>query len=87
MGKEMHVVLNVDAKYYRDQFDDWLAGGYFYYKGKRYYWTAQDNNYGFGWEIEPVTDEEVDDISEDELDRIIRLVEKCLCEHETEYVS
>ena len=87
MGKEMYIVLNVDAKYYRNQFDDWLAGGSVYYRGRRYYWSAQDNNYGFGWEIEPVTDEEWEDISKDEFNRIISLVEKCLYEHETEYAS
>ena len=86
MGEEMHIVLNVDAKYHRDQFDDWLAGGDVYYKGRRYYWCAQNSNYGFGWEIEPVTEEDWSDIAGDEISDIIDLIKGCLYQHGTEYV-
>ena len=80
------VFITIDSKYQRDQFDDWLAGGKVEYKRKTYYWSAQDSNYGFGWEIEPTTEEDWNDISEDEFNRITALIEKCLHEHKTEYV-
>lgn len=78
--------VTVDALYHRDQFDDWLAGGTVQDKGKTYYWSAQDSNYGFGWEIEPVTEEDWSDIPKDKSNEIIRLIEKCLYEHRTECV-
>ena len=81
------VAVNIHLRYHREQFDDWLAGGDFCYKGGRYYWSAQDSNYGFGWEIEPIAEEDWNDISEDELNEIIKLIEKCLYEHRTEYAS
>jgi len=80
------IKIIIDSQYHRDQFDDWLAGGIVEDKGKTYYWSAQDSNYGFGWEIEPVTEDDWDDVSEDEFNKIITLVEKCLYEHRTEYV-
>lgn len=86
MCEGMHIVLNIDEKYHRDQFDDWLAGGDVYYKGRRYYWHAQNNNYGFGWEIEPITEEDWADLSEYELDKIYRLIEQSICQHRTEHV-
>ncbi len=76
----------IDSQYYRNQFDDWLAGGTVEDKGKTYYWAAQNSNYGFGWEIEPVTEEDWYDVSEGEFNDIITLIERCLCEHKTEYV-
>ncbi len=76
----------IDSQYHRDQFDDWLAGGKVEDKGKTYYWSAQDSNYGFGWEIEPTTEGNWNDISEDKFNKIITLVEKCLYEHRAEYV-
>ena len=75
---EVHIALNVDVKYHRDQFDDWLAGGDFYYRGRRYYWVAQNSNYDFGWEVEPIMEDDWNEISENVTDRIIRSVEKCL---------
>ena len=81
-----HISVTIDSKYHRDQFDDWLAGGKVEYKDKRYYWSAQNNNYGFGWEIEPITEDNWSDISEDEFNKIITVIEKCLYEHKTEYV-
>jgi hypothetical protein len=80
------IKIIIDSQYHRGQFDDWLAGGIVEDKGKTYYWSAQDSNYGFGWEIEPVTEDDWDDVSEDEFNKIITLVEKCLYEHRTEYV-
>jgi hypothetical protein len=75
----------VDDKYYRDQFDDYLAGGKVEYKGNVYHWFAQDSNYGFGWEIEPVTEEDWRVITEEEFNDIIKFVEKCLNKHKIEY--
>ena len=78
--------VTVDGLYHRDQFDDWLAGGTVQDKGKTYYWSAQDSNYGFGWEIEPVTEEDWSDIPKDKSNEIITLIEKCLYKHRAEYV-
>lgn len=80
-----HISITIDSKYHRSQFDDWLAGGKAEYKGKTYYWSAQNSNYGFGWEIEPVPEENWNNISEDEFNKIITLIEKCLYEYKTEY--
>ncbi len=77
--------ITIDSQYYRNQFDDWLAGGKVEYKDKRYYWSAQNNNYGFGWEIEPITEDDWRDISEDEFSKIIKLIKRCLCEHKSEF--
>jgi len=79
------IKIIIDSQYHREQFDDWLAGGKVKYKDKKYYWFAQNNNYGFGWEIEPITEEDWRDITEEEFNQITRLVKKCLYEHETEY--
>lgn len=81
------VKIIIDSLYYRDQFDDWLAGGKVVYKNdKKCYWSAQNNNYGFGWEIEPITNDNWYDISEDKFKKIITLIKRCLNEHRTEYV-
>jgi hypothetical protein len=82
--KDMPTIM-IDSQYYRNQFDDWLAGGTVEDKGKTYYWSAQDSNYGFGWEIEPVTEEDWRDISEDEFSEITKLIERCLWEHKSEF--
>jgi len=76
----------VDSLYHRHQFDDWLAGGKIDYRNEIYYWIAQNSNYGFGWEIEPVTEKDWSDIPKDKFNEIITLIEKCLYEHRTEYV-
>ena len=78
--------VTVDSFYHREQFDDWLAGRTVEDKGKTYYWSAQDSNYGFGWEIEAVTEEDWSDIPDDESNEMIALIEKCLCAHRAEYV-
>ena len=80
------IKITIDSQYYRNQFDDWLAGGTVEDKGKTYYWSAQDSNYGFGWEIEPIAKDDWNNISDDELNKIITSIEKCLYEHKTEYV-
>jgi len=77
--------VTVDSFYHRHQLDDWLAGGEIQYRGQTYHWAAQDSNYGFGWEIEPVTDEDWADVSDSEFDVIATLIEKCLREHRTAY--
>lgn len=79
------IKIIIDSQYHRDQFDDWLAGGKVEYKDKKYYWSAQNNNYGFGWEIEPSAEQDWRDITEEEFNQITRLVEECLYEHKTEY--
>ena len=75
----------IDSKYYRRQFDDWLAGGTIEYKGKNYHWSAQDSNYGVGWDIDLILEEDFDNLEDEEL--IIRTIEKCLYKHQNEYVS
>ena len=80
------IKIIVDIHYHRSQSDDWLAGGRLESKGKTYYWSAEDNNYGFGWEIEPISEHDWSGISKDEYNRITQLIEKCLYEHTTEYV-
>ena len=80
------VFITIDSKYHRDQFDDWLAGGKIEYKWKTHHWSAQNSNYGFGWEIEPITEEDWSGLDEDEFNELIRIIEKCLYEHTTEYV-
>ncbi len=79
------IKIIIDSQYYRNQFDDWLAGGIVEDKGKTYYWSAQDSNYGFGWEIEPVTEENWRDISKADFSKIIKFIKRCLCEHKSEF--
>jgi len=81
------IKVTIDSKYFRNQFDDWLAGGRVEFEGKVYYWTAQDSNYGLGWEIEPVTEEDWSDLKEHRFDEFMKTINKFLCEHRTEYVS
>jgi len=80
------VFVTIHSKYQRDQFDDWLAGGKVEYRGKTHHWAADNSNYGFGWEVEPVTEEDWSGLDEDELNELMRVIESCLCEHKTEYV-
>jgi len=80
------VLITIDSKYHRGGFDDWLAGGRVEYEGKTYYWAAQDSNYGFGWEIEPLSEEDWCIIAEEEFNKIIDLVESYLYQHRTEYL-
>ncbi len=75
----------IDSKYYRKGFDDWLAGGTVEYRGRAYFWSARDSNYGFGWEVNPITDEDWNGISEEEVDPILTSIRKCLYQHKTEY--
>jgi len=76
----------IDSQYHRDQFDDWLAGGKVEDRRKTYYWSAQNSNCGFGWEIKPVSEEDWANIAEGKLDKIMSLIESCLYEHRTEYI-
>jgi hypothetical protein len=80
------IKIIVDSQYRRDQFDDWLAGGKVEYRRETYYWSAQNSNYGFGWEVQPVSEENWANIVEDEFNNIINLIESCLCKHQIEYV-
>lgn len=80
------VFITIDSKYQRDQFDDWLGGGKVEYKGKTHYWSARNSNYGFGWEIEPITEEDRSGLDEDEFNELMKVIERCLCAHKTEYV-
>ena len=85
-GDQDLLAITVDSKYYRGQFDDWVAGGRAEYRERTFYWAARDSQYGYGWEIEPVGEDDWNDISEDEVDRITALIKKCLQEHKSEYV-
>lgn len=76
----------IGSQYHRTQFDDWLAGGKIEYKGEKYHWSAQDSNYGFGWEIEPIDEEDWSNLDEEEFNRIIKVIAKCINEHESEYI-
>ena len=80
------IKIIIDSQYHRDQFDDWLAGGKLEYKSRTYYWLAQNSNYGFGWEIQQVSEEDWDNIAEDEFNKITNFIECCLYEHRTEYI-
>jgi hypothetical protein len=80
-----NIIVTIDSKYHREQFDDWLAGGKVNYKGKTYYWFAQNNNYGYGWEIEPVNEEDWDDIPEEKYDEIFTLIQESLLKHKIDY--
>lgn len=79
------VFITIDSKYHRGQFDDWLAGGKVEYRHETYYWSAENSNYGVGWEIEPVSEEDWANIPEDKFDSIISLIESCLYQHQAEY--
>lgn len=79
------ITINIDSKYYRNQFDDWLAGGKVEYKGNTYYWFAQNNNYGYGWEVEAVNDDDWNDIKEEDYELIIELIENSLYAHKNIY--
>jgi len=80
------VFITIDSKYHRGQFDDWLAGGKLEYKGRIYYWSAQDSNYGFGWEVSTIAEEDWDSLDESEFNELLKIIKKCLCDHKTEYV-
>lgn len=80
------ISITIGSKYHRSQFDDWLAGGSVEYRGKIYHWSADNSNYGFGWEIQPVCEEDWADISESEFDKLIRLIELSLDRHGVEYI-
>jgi hypothetical protein len=79
------LTIIIDSKYYRHQFDDWLAGGTVEYKGKTYCWSAQNSNYGFGWEVDPITEEDWSSLDEEEFNELMKIIEKCLYKHENEY--
>jgi hypothetical protein len=78
--------IMIDLQYHREQFDDWLAGGRVEYKRKTYYWSAQNSNYGFGWEIQPVSEKDWANIAEDTFNKTMDFIESCLNEHQIEYV-
>lgn len=80
-----NIYVTIDSMYHRCQFDDWLAGGKIEIKQKTYYWSAQNNNYGFGWEIEPVTEEDWDDVPDDESNEIMSAIQKCILKHTSRY--
>jgi hypothetical protein len=73
----------INSKYYREQFDDWLAGGKIEYKRGIYYWSARKSNYG--WEIEPVREKDWYKFSDKEFNKIITAIEECLYGHKTDY--
>lgn len=79
------ILVTIDSNYHRNQFDDWLAGGSVEYKERIHHWSAQNSNYGFGWEIEPVSEKDFVDVCEEEFDTIAKLIEECLNRHKTAY--
>ena len=80
------IKIIIDSKYHREQYDDWLSGGKIEYGGKTYYWIAQDSNYGYGWEVEPISEKDWDDIPEEKFKKILGLIQSCLYEHRIEYI-
>jgi hypothetical protein len=80
------IKIIIDNKYYRNQFDDWLAGGKVEFKDKTYFWMARDSNYGFGWEIEPISETNWDDFSDKDFNEIIELINNCLYEQKNEFI-
>lgn len=81
-----NIKIVIDSKYHRDQFDNWIASGKVEFRGKIYSWSACDSSNGFGWDIEPVYEREWNDIDEGEYEQIIKLIEKALYLHRSEYV-
>ena len=81
------IKIVINEKYYRKQFDDWIAGGKVEYKGKTYCWKAENINYGFGWEIDPLNKNDWGNIQRKESKIILKTIQKCLLKHRTEYVS
>jgi hypothetical protein len=75
------VVIN--SKYYREQFDDWLAGGKIEYKRRIYYWSARNSNYG--WEIEPIKDKDWYNLSDKEFNKIITFIKECIHGQKTDH--
>lgn len=80
------IKITVDLEYHREEFDDWLAAGKVEYERRIYHWSAQNNNYGFGWEIQPLSEKDWSKITDGEFNRIIALIESCCCKHQAEYV-
>lgn len=87
MSEDIQVIVNVETKQYRDQFDDRVAGGKVEYRGSIYYWSAEDSNYGFGWEVSRITDEDWVNLDESECSELLKFIKICLCEHKIEYVT
>ncbi len=77
--------VEINSKYYREQFDDWLAGGMIEYQGKIYYWSARNSYYG--WEIEPIREKDWYKFSYEEFNEIIAATEECLYKYKTEYFA
>jgi len=76
----------VESLYYREQFDDWLAGGELRVAASVCRWSASSSNYGLGWEVEPVGDEPGRcDLTEEDAEQAIAAVERVLREHRYEY--
>ncbi len=80
------ILITIDSRYHRDQFDDWLVGCKVEYKKETYYRSALNSNYGFGWKIQPVSEEDWANIAEDTFNKILDIIENCLSEHRIEYV-
>ena len=79
------ITVIIDSKYHRTRLDDWIAGGKVEFKGKTYCWSAEDSGYGFGWEIEPVSEEDWIEIEENEYRKIEDCIKQCLTRHQSEY--
>ena len=76
------ISLTSEPIHYRRQFDDYLGGGKIEVRGKTCYWSAHDSGYGFGWEIEPITEDEWNDITEDEFNEITAFIKNALANSE-----
>ena len=89
LGKpELKMIYRVmiNSQYYRDQFDDYLAGGTIEFNNEKYYWSAINYNNGFGWEIDPIIEDSWNDITEIDFNELMEIIEESLIEHKSEYV-
>jgi len=79
-------IVVVESLYYREQFDDWLAGGYMRVGSSVCRWSAHNSNYGFGWDIEPVDEEwGWSRLSEVEAGQAVAAIQHVLKIHRYEY--
>ena len=79
------ITITIDSQYYREQFEDWLAGGTVEFDGKTYYWSA--DNVRYGWDIESIDDDKWSDIDEHDQEKIFKLIEECLAKHNNSFVK
>jgi len=76
---ENMIRIAIDSQYYRDQFDDWLAVGRVECGNKTCYWSAENSNNGFGWDITPLSEDDWEDFDETQLNTILGYIQRICC--------